>query len=47
MSKSNEIEFYQRENGQIPVLDFFSLSPKLRAKALRYMEDYKRRNQDE
>lgn len=30
-----EIDFYQKENGRIPVKDFLlSLSPKLRAKAL-------------
>ena len=35
MAKNIEVEFYQRENGQVPVLDFlFSLSPKLRAKVI-------------
>lgn len=39
MAKNIEVEFYQRENGQVPVLDFlFSLSPKLRAKAFRDIE---------
>ena len=39
MAKNIEVEFYQRVNGQVPVLDFlFSLSPKLRAKAFRDIE---------
>ena len=39
MAKNIEVEFYQRENGQVPVLDFlFSLSLKLRAKAFRDIE---------
>lgn len=39
MKNSIEVEFYMRENGQVPVRDFlFSLSPKLRAKAFRDIE---------
>ena len=36
---SCKIEFYQKENGKVPVKEFlFSLSPKLRAKAFRDIE---------
>ena len=36
---SYKIEFYQKENGKVPVKEFlFSLSPKLRAKAFRDIE---------
>lgn len=34
-----DVEFYQKENGDIPVLDFLlSLSPKMRAKAYSEIE---------
>ena len=39
MESIYEIEFYKKENGQVPVYDFLiSLSPKLKAKALRDIE---------
>lgn len=48
MRENVEVEFYQRENGKIPVREFlFSIPAKLRAKARGYMEDYTRSNQYE
>ena len=39
MDNNFEVDFYMRENGQVPVRDFlFALSPKLRAKAFRDIE---------
>ncbi len=39
MHKVFEIDFYRKENGNVPVVDFlYSLTPKLRAKAFRDIE---------
>lgn len=39
MIKIFELEFYQRENGKVPIQDFlYSLSPKLRSKAFSDIE---------
>ena len=39
MSENVEVEFYQRENGKIPVQEFFfSIPAKLRAKAFKDIE---------
>lgn len=39
MNKSIEVDFYRKENGNVPVVDFlYSLTPKLRAKAFRDIE---------
>ncbi|AKA70537.1 hypothetical protein [Clostridium scatologenes] len=40
------VEFYQRENGNIPVMEFLSsLSSKMRAKG--YKEDFEKRCENE
>ena len=39
MHKIFEVDFYRKENGNVPVVDFlYSLTPKLRAKAFRDIE---------
>lgn len=39
MHKVFEVDFYRKENGNVPVVDFlYSLTPKLRAKAFRDIE---------
>lgn len=42
-----EVEFYQKENGDIPVMDFLlSLQPKMRAKAFSEIELLKKHGSD-
>lgn len=42
-----DVEFYQKENGEVPVKDFLeTLPPKLRAKALREIELLKKHGPD-
>jgi hypothetical protein len=42
-----EVEFYQKENGNVPVLDFLlSLQPKMRAKAYSEIELLKKFSSD-
>jgi phage-related protein len=39
LHKIFEVDFYRKENGNVPVVDFlYSLTPKLRAKAFRDIE---------